>query len=94
VLKKVTYHTRKVQGYYAVLKPEPKKEVHSEKRYKLSAHNQNHKRNVIAGLSDVQKSGLFYTIMEYSDNQRRRHEPVRSLYPLLSIATAWYYLVR
>jgi hypothetical protein len=31
---------------------------------KMSARNENQKRNVIAGSSDVHKSGLLYTIVE------------------------------
>jgi hypothetical protein len=59
---------------------------------KLHVRNAIQKIQVIVGLCDVEKSRLFYTIMEKFSRLKEGTVPVPSLYPLLRIAIVRYYL--
>jgi hypothetical protein len=50
------------------------------------------KRNVIVGSCDVQKSRLFYSIMEMFSRLKVGTVPAPSLYPPLRFAIVRYYL--
>jgi hypothetical protein len=51
-----------------------------------------YKRKVIVGSCDVQKSRLFYTIMEMFSRLQEGTVPVPSLYPPLRFVIVSYYL--
>jgi len=58
----------------------------------MYALNAIQKRKVIVGSYDVQKTRLFYTIMEMFSKLKEGAVPVPSLYPPLRIAIVRYYL--